>query len=180
MAVYKHLKELEDRGLVERHFKRDGVGRPKLVLKLAPSASSVFPQAYADITCAALHFIEEKLGREAVETALKRRQSKVLEEYRKRLQGETFEEKVRALARIRDSDGYMAEVRKTRSGNYELLEHNCPILAVAKTYGEACAVERELFQRLLNANIETTHRAAAGDHVCRFLIRPKTSAVKLR
>lgn len=173
MAVYKHVNELEKRGLVERMITRHGVGRPSITLKLAPTATSIFPQAYSSMTCAALEFIEEKLGRDAVETALRRRQNKVLADYRKRLAGETFDGKVRALAKIRDQDGYMAEVKRTRSGNFELLEHNCPILVVANKYWEACTVETELFQRLLNARVETTHRAAVGDHVCRFLIRPR-------
>ena len=67
----------------------------------------------------------------------------------------------------------MAESRGTPGPGYELLEFNCPILAVAEEFGEACTVERELFERVLNADVETTHRVVAGNQVCRFLIRPR-------
>jgi predicted ArsR family transcriptional regulator len=173
MAAYKHVRELEERGLVERFAKRMGVGRPRLGLRLASGASSIFPQAYSDLTCFALQYIEEKLGREGVETALRRRQMQVLSEYEKRVRGKTLEERVRELAELRDSEGYMAEVKVSPGGHYELLEYNCPILAVAERYWEACNVERELFRRVLGADVETTHRVVAGDHVCRFLIKAR-------
>jgi len=174
MAVYRHIRELEEAGLVERASKRIGVGRPRLSLKLAPGASSIFPKAYASITCAVLEFIEKKMGREAVEAALRSRQATVLPEYERKVQGDNLGERVHELAVIRDQEGYMAEVRGGAKGRYELFEYNCPIVAVAEKYGEACEVENELFRRVLKADVETTHRVVAGDHVCRFLIRPRT------
>ncbi len=53
MAVHKHAQELEERGLIERIPVRGTAGRPRLALRLAPSATSLFPRAYAGITCAA-------------------------------------------------------------------------------------------------------------------------------
>lgn len=113
------------------------------------------------------------MGRKAVEAALRRRQKAVLPEYERRVRGDALEARVHELAKLRDQEGYMAEVRGQPSGRFELLEYNCPILAVAEEYWEACAVENELFRRVLRADVETTHRVVAGDHVCRFLIRPK-------
>ena len=48
-------------------------------VRLASDASNTFPEAHSDITCAALEFVEEKLGRKTVETVLRRLQSRVLE-----------------------------------------------------------------------------------------------------
>ena len=67
----------------------------------------------------------------------------------------------------------MAELASARKNTFELLEHNCPVYAVADKYWEACAVERDLFQKLLHADVETSHRVVEGDAVCRFLIRPR-------
>jgi predicted ArsR family transcriptional regulator len=173
MAVYRHVKELEGAGLVERTTKRSGVGRPRLSLKLAPGASALFPKAYAAVTCAVLKFIEVKMGRDAVEEALRTRSQSVRQGYEKHVQGEDLGTRVRQLAKLRDQEGYMAEVRESAKGRYELFEYNCPILAIADTYWEACKVENDLFRRVLKADVETTHRVVAGDHVCRFLIRPR-------
>lgn len=173
MAVYKHVKELEHTGLVERFSKRTGVGRPRLGLRLAPGASAVFPKAYASVTCAVLEFVEQKMGREAVEAALKSRHKTILPTYQRHVRGDDLETRVRELADLRDREGYMAEVRGAPGGRFELLEYNCPILAIADKYWEACKVENELFRKVLRADVETTHRVVAGDHVCRFLIKPR-------
>jgi predicted ArsR family transcriptional regulator len=173
MAVYRHVKELEARGLIVREVRRSGVGRPKMLLKLAAAAKDMFPKAYAEFTCAALEFIEEKLGRKAVEEALRRRQRSVSEVYRVATQGKPFPEKVATLADLRERDGYMAELHRSGRGGFELLEHNCPVLAIAEKYWEACKVETELFRNVLDADVEATHRVVAGSHVCRFMIKPR-------
>src|SRR6266705_999507 len=158
MGVHKHVQELEERGLIERILVRGGTGRPRLALRLAPSATSLFPRAYAGVTCAALAYIEEKLGRKGVEEALRRRQTETLTGYRDQVKAETLAERVHHLA---------------GPAKFEILEHNCPILAVAENYWEACTIENELFRKVLDANVETTHRVVAGGNVCRFLVTPK-------
>jgi DeoR family suf operon transcriptional repressor len=173
MAVHKHAQELEERGMVERIPLRGTVGRPRLSLKLAPAAQNLFPRAYAAVTCAALAYIEDKLGRKGVEEALRRRQTETLKTYRDQVNAETLSDRVHQLAELRDKEGYMAEDHKAGPAKFEILEHNCPIIAIAENYWEACTVEREMFQKVLNADVDTTHRVVAGANVCRFLITPK-------
>lgn len=173
MAVHKHAKDLESQHLIERIPVRGQPGRPRLALRLAPSASNLFPKAYAGLTCAALAFVEKRLGREAVEELLRGRQAALLSEYREGVRADSLAERVRRLAALRQRDGYMAESRKGKRGSLEILEYNCPILAVAETYWEACRAETEMFQRVLGARVEASHRVVAGDPVCRFRITPK-------
>jgi len=67
----------------------------------------------------------------------------------------------------------MAEVAGRRRGSVELREHNCPIIALARQYPEACETERRMFESLLRARVDVSHRVVAGDPVCRFLIRER-------
>jgi len=173
MAVHKHVQELEERGMVQRTPLRGTKGRPRLMLQLAPGSQSLFPRAYAGVTCAALAYIEEKLGRKGVEEALRRRQTETVKTYRDQVNAETLPGRVHQLAELRDREGYMAEDHQAGPSKFEILEHNCPIIAIAENYWEACTVEREMFQKVLGANVETTHRVVAGANVCRFLISPK-------
>src|SRR3989449_10953076 len=173
MAVHKHAQELEERGLIERIPVRGTTGRPRLALRLAPSATSLFPRAYAGVTCAALAYIEEKLGRKGVEEALRRRQSQTLVGYKEKVDADSLAGRVEQLTMLRDQEGYMAEEKKAGPSKYEILEHNCPIIAIAEDYWQACTVENEMFRKVLDANVETTHRVVAGANVCRFLITPK-------
>ena len=173
MAVHKHVQELEDQGMIQRVTLRGAKGRPRHGLQLAPKASSLFPKAYAGVTCAALAYIEEKLGRKAVEDVLRRRQSETLPGYKEHVNAETLAGRVHQLAQLRDQEGYIAEDKKHGSSKFEILEHNCPIIAIAENYWEACTVENEMFRKVLDANVETTHRVVDGANVCRFLVTPK-------
>jgi DeoR family suf operon transcriptional repressor len=171
MATLKHMNALEGKGLVERFFPPGGRGRPRVFFRLTKRSTPLFPEAYAHMTGTALDFIERKLGRGAVEDLLKQRAQELYERNRGQLENLDLRGRVEQLAKIRDEGGYMAEVGSARKNTFELLEHNCPIYAVADKYWEACAVERDLFQKLLRADVETSHRVVAGDPTCRFLIR---------
>src|SRR5881396_2225026 len=174
MATLKHLTVLEGKGLVERSFRAGGRGRPRAFFALSERSSSLFPEAYTHMTLCALHFIEEKIGRDAIVRLLHQRAQEVLDANRNRVPDGSLKEKVAELVKIRDEGGYMAEVGHAGRNVVEMFEHNCPIMAVAETYPEACRVEREMFQNLLGADVETSHRVVAGDPVCRFLVRGRS------
>jgi predicted ArsR family transcriptional regulator len=185
MAVHKHLVLLQKRGLVESIEIRGHVGRPKMIYQLTSQSKTVFPKSYSAIATHALDFIERNMGKEAVEKVLHERQSELFDQYYERLRGLDFDKRVRELAKIRDEEGYMAESKKKTSkgsgsdnggelgGKHVLLEYNCPIIHIAEKHWEACSVETELFEKLLDAKIETTHRAAKGDLICKFLIKER-------
>src|SRR2546427_3534367 len=174
MATLKHMNGLEAKGLVERSFKAGGRGRPRAFFNLSKNSASLFPEAYTHMTLSALNFIEEKLGRDAVVRLLKQRAQEVLDANRNRIPDGGLTDRVGELVKIRDEGGYMAEVGHARKNVVEMLEHNCPIMAVAESYPEARGVEREMFQNLIRAEVETSHRVVAGDPVCRFLIRRRS------
>jgi predicted ArsR family transcriptional regulator len=176
MAVHKHLSVLQERGLVEGVETRGRVGRPKMAYQLTSQSKTVFPKSYSAIATHALDFIEKNMGKEAVERVLRERQGELFDQYYKRLKNRDFDKQVKELAKIRDEEGYMAESKKElkNSRKYVLLEYNCPIIHIAEKHWEACSIETELFEKLLGAEIETTHRAAKGDAICKFLIKERT------
>ena len=175
MAVHKHLALLQERGLVMSVETTGHVGRPRMIYKLTSQSRTIFPKSYSAIATHALDFIERNMGKAAVEKVLRERQSELFEQYYKRLRNLEFDKKVKELANIRDEEGYMAESRRERKnyGRHVLLEYNCPILHIAEKHWEACSTETELFENLLGADIETTHRAAKGDLVCKFVIKER-------
>jgi predicted ArsR family transcriptional regulator len=186
MAVHKHITVLQKRGLVESMETRGHVGRPRMVYQLTSQSKTVFPKSYSAIATHALDFIERNMGKEAVEKVLRERQDELFDQYYKRLRDLDFDKRVKELAKIRDEEGYMAESKKMTSkassidynaseqtGKHVLLEYNCPIIHIAEKHWEACSVETELFEKLLDAKIETTHRAAKGDLICKFLIKER-------
>jgi predicted ArsR family transcriptional regulator len=181
MAVHKHLVILQKRGLVESIEIRGNVGRPRMVYQLTSQSKTVFPKSYSAIATHALDFIERNMGKEGIEKVLHERQSELFDQYYKRLKNLNFDKQVKELAKIRDEEGYIAESKKESKnkssgddgGKYLILEYNCPIIHIAEKHWEACSTETELFEKLLGANIETTHRIAKGDSICKFVIKER-------
>jgi predicted ArsR family transcriptional regulator len=177
MAVHKHLAILQQRGLVASVKVRGNVGRPRMVYQLTSQSKTVFPRSYSAIATHALDFIERNMGKEGIEKVLRERQSELFDQYYKRLKNLNFDKQVKELAKIRDEEGYIAASKEDSKigseGKYVLLEYNCPIIHIAEKHWEACSTETELFEKLLGEDIETTHRAAKGDSICKFMIKQK-------
>ena len=172
MAIHKHLVNLQNRGLVESTDIRIGVGRPKMLYSLTSMGKTIFPKSYADIATIAIDFIEQNMGKNSVEAVLRQRQSNLYDKYYLRIKNLDFDHKVKELAKMRDEEGYIAESKKNQKNNsHTLLEYNCPIIMIAEKHWEACYIETDLFEKVLDAKIEVTHRAAKGDSVCKFMIK---------
>jgi DeoR family suf operon transcriptional repressor len=174
VAALRHLHRLEERALVSRALETGARGRPRVRFRLRASTASLFPQGYQEIAGCALRFVEARLGREAVVELLRDRAREVARRERHRFEGKDLVERASTLVRLREEMGYMAGSGPRRPGApLTILEHNCPILSLAREYGEACEVERELFEDLLGARVEAQHRVVAGDPVCRFVVHPR-------
>ncbi len=174
VATLRHLNRLEERALVSRTLETGGRGRPRARFRLKVASATLFPQAYSEMAGCALRFVQQRLGREAVVELLRERAREVARRERHRFEGKDLPERARALVQLREEMGYMAEPGARRPGApLTFVEHNCPILALAREYGEACDVERELFENLLGARVEAQHRVVAGDPVCRFVVHPR-------
>jgi len=171
VAALGHLQRLESDGLVGRSYQSGRVGRPRVLFRLTDRGGAFFPQSYTEMSLCALEFIEQRLGRSAVGELLSQRAAEVADRNWSRLRSGSLPDRVAELARVRTEGGYMAEVTDRRRSSVELREHNCPILAIAGRYPEACETERRLFERMLHAKVDVSHRVVAGDPVCRFLIR---------
>jgi DeoR family suf operon transcriptional repressor len=175
-AALGHLPQLEAEGVVERSYLAGRVGRPRVTFRLTARAVSLFPQGYTEMSLSALDFIQRRLGRDAVTQLLQERAHELEDRHRDRLTSPDLKQRVDELVRIRTEGGYMAETGGRARGSFQILEHNCPILALAGKFPEACETERRVFASLLKARVDVQHRMAAGDSVCRFLVRPARGA----
>ncbi len=173
VAALGHVEKLEAEGLVERSYRAGQVGRPRVQFRLAAKALTLFPQGYTEMSLCALAFVEQRLGRGAVSELLAQRAHEVEDRNASRLRDGRLADRVEQLVQIRTEGGYMAELGARRKGTVEMVEHNCPILAIAGRFPEACETERRMFESMLRARVVVSHRVVAGDPVCRFVIRER-------
>ncbi|KIL49512.1 helix-turn-helix transcriptional regulator [Jeotgalibacillus soli] len=173
MAVRKHLIKLEKDGVIATKAIKQPVGRPLQMYMLSKKAQDYFPKNYEGISVDILHDIKEIHGEESVELLFKKREDRLTQEYRGRLDEKTSpREKLNELAAIQNDKGYMAELTEVDENTFELTEYNCPIFSVAKDFKVACRCETELFKNILGTEqINRTCCQTDGDNYCKFLFK---------
>ena len=88
--------------------------------------------------------------------------------------GAALASRVRALARARDVEGYMAETEVQPDGSLLLVENHCPICAAAASCQGFCRSELQVFQRVLGegCRVERAEHLLSGGRRCVYVIRP--------
>lgn len=176
-AVRRHLDALAEAGFIEE---RDapgasrGRGRPARAYVLSAAGHSEMTGAYDDIATDALRFLHEHAGEQAVESFAAQRLTAAEERYRAAVEdaGDDLAARAEALARALSQDGYAATTRSvtTPSGEaavgLQICQGHCPMQHVASEFPQFCDAERDVFARLLGANVQRLATLAHGEHVC--------------
>jgi DeoR family suf operon transcriptional repressor len=175
-AVRQHLQGLAAADLVAHREERPGPGRPRHVYRLAPAAEGLFPRAYGELTVELLDYIDDE-DPELIARAFERRRRARVERTLERLGGLAFDARVAEVARVLDEDGYLADVEPLADGGgWQIVEHNCAILAVAQRYGHACGAEIAFLREVLpDADVTRVSHILTGAHACAYEVRRRAS-----
>lgn len=176
MGVRQHLAGLAARELVEpAPAVRQTRGRPVRLWRLTGRGHRRFPDGHAYLLLEMIDVVRAEGGDAALERCVAGCGAAQERRYRRELDGAggTLREKLERLVRLRDEEGYMAELRLLPDG-WLLIEHHCPILAAARACGRFCESELELFRALLagTAAVTRTEHALGGARRCAYRIRP--------
>lgn len=174
MGVRRHLKSLEQDGLIEVSVVRQAMGRPLYMFGLTPLGDEQFPRNYDHLMLELLEELADEQGPSAVHALFEGRKRKLLKRYAPQLSGESLRSRVRELADIQHAAGYMTSWEQEEDGSYSFYEYNCPISQVAKQYRRACECEKDMFEELLDAEVVRTDCLADGGRCCLYQIRPRT------
>jgi predicted ArsR family transcriptional regulator len=177
MGVRQHLAILERDGQVRSGGVRRGQGRPSRVYGITAEGDKVFPRTYEQTAVDLLGDLAALDGQAKVNALFEHRRRHQLAQYRGALAGKDLPERVAALARLRDDEGYCAESQAIDRDTFVLIEHNCPIRAVAEAFPAACACEAALFTDALEAGAVRTDHIAAGAPRCRYVITRRAESV---
>lgn len=174
VAVRQHLDRLAAEGLVIHEDRRESVGRPKRYWRLTESGHARFPDNHAGLTLELLTAAAAVFGAAGMEKLIAHREAATLETYKRQLAGaRSLRHKVKALAALRDLEGYMAEAREEGDGAFLLVENHCPICVAATRCQNLCRSELEIFRHALgrDVSVERTEHALAGARRCAYRIR---------
>lgn len=174
MGARGHLERLERDGLVRWHDQAAGRGRPRRLWRLTGTGHKHFPDRHDNLTADLLLHIRTLFGDDGLDRLIGEREQQQRERYGERLAGvDSAEEKLRALAEERSREGYMAEVIATDAGDWELIEHHCPICAAAETCQNFCRSELAVFRDALGPEyrVERDEHLMQDGQRCRYRIQ---------
>ncbi|GLQ16120.1 helix-turn-helix transcriptional regulator [Maritalea porphyrae] len=177
VAVRQHMEKLAQQGLVISEDRRESVGRPKKYWQLTEQGNSRFPDRHADLTLEMINSVVETFGEEGLNKLINKREKRSLEIYKPQVEkSDSLANKVKTLAKIREAEGYMAEVEQVEGG-FLLHENHCPICIAATSCQGFCRSELQLFQEVLgdNAEINRESHIVSGARRCTYRIVEKTS-----
>jgi predicted ArsR family transcriptional regulator len=166
--VRVHLRRLESEGVVEPALERPPRGRPVARYRLTPRADAEFPERYELFASRFVESVIRLQGAEAFQRVLAEWENALHAWIDERLP-KPPDERLRALARQQTEHGFMAAVR-TDDGGVSLVEHNCPILELARRHPEICAMEASLYSRVLRWKTTLSACRASGADACVFQI----------
>jgi len=178
VAVRQHLQALRDRGLVvSRTGAPVGRGRPAILWSLTEESRNLFPDRHGELALDLIGAVRKAFGEEGVEEMLRVRGRQQVRTYQTAIPdaGGSLIDRVRALAKVRSSEGYMAEARQEDDGSIILVEHHCPICVAARDCAGLCSTELDVFRRVLGrrVRIERTAHLLSGSDRCIYRITKK-------
>jgi predicted ArsR family transcriptional regulator len=170
-AIRKHLDAMLAAELVEIRDARDkgrrGRGRPAKAFVLTAAARETFPHFYDGIATAALRWIAEHHGPEAVSSFAASQVAALEERCRAAIceAGDDPIARAEALAEALTAEGYAANATTIASGG-QLCQHHCPVAHVAAEFPQLCDAETEVISRLIGTHVQRLATIAHGDGVC--------------
>jgi DeoR family suf operon transcriptional repressor len=188
-ALRRHLKALEEDGLVRHQRDVRGVGAPTYAFSLTPAGEALFPRSYVQVLATALEALRAQTGDMAVEAVLEAEWRRLADEAAPVLEALPLEERVPLVAELLTAKGYMAEVVPTvaespdddaAAANLQvtLRIHNCAVREIAERFPQACAVEEKFVERLLGVPlVRNAHRLGGCGH-CEYGVSGHLSTVK--
>lgn len=170
-AIRKHLDAMLAENLVEVRDARTvgprGRGRPAKAFVLTPAAREGFPHFYDGIATAALRWIAEHGGEEAVSAFAAAQVAALEERCRAALQSAGTDpiDRAEALAEALTAEGYAANASTIATGG-QLCQHHCPVAHVAAEFPQLCDAETAVISRLIGTHVQRLATIAHGDGVC--------------
>ncbi len=170
VCVRRHLSLLEQDGLIGYEKQRHERGRPRYIYRLTTKARCLFPQNYDVLAREILVEVERQYGSDGLERVLAGRANELIAQMRDELVGLGFDDRVKALARVLTSRGYVADSRRQRDGSYRLRHRHCPTESLAIAYPGICDEEVRIYREALGGEVMRECRIVDGHRDCEFRI----------
>ena len=167
-ALRRHLKALEDGGVVRFRREARGVGGPVYEYSLTEQGEQLFPRSYANPLADALEIVRTEQGTEGVVRIFRRRWQALAEAAEPVLASLPLVDRARALVEMLSANGYMAEVESASPNDALIREHNCAVREIALRFPEVCTAEAAFIEEFLGTAVSRQSHMMHGCKSCEY------------
>ncbi len=174
-AMRRHLRTLEQKGLVKSSPLSPGPGRPFNVWELTQKGKLSFNIKSQDFALTLLDSIsstlEEKSFKEILQTQAKKKELL----YKSKIGTSSFlKTRLEELIKLRREEGFFSELKKATNGKgWQIIEYSCSIKKIAEAYPTFCEEELDLIRQIFpECKVERKQWCIEDGHCCGFLISP--------
>lgn len=168
-AVRRHLDALIADGEAEARQASSraprGRGRPARQYLLTDAGRVRFGHGYDELAVAALRYLAEHGGADAVDGFARSRVEELLGAAGAQIAAATPDARADMLATVLTARGYAAQARAGGTG-VQLCQHHCPVAHVAAEFPVLCEAETKAFAEVLGTHVQRLATIARGDSAC--------------
>ena len=139
-----------------------------MVYRLTRRTHELFPTDSNHLTLELLTSVQKIYGINAPEKLLYNVFEKKTADLTAKAKGETVTERAKWLARVRDSEGCMAQFTTTEGGGPQILECHSPIMNLLDRYPIIARFEQDMFEAVLGTKVRREETRNSGLYECAF------------
>ena len=173
-VMRRHLRSLEEEGLVEASPAPEGPGRPSNLWHLTAAGRRQFPNGSEHFALGLLSSMASSLPADMVDQLLKRQAAEKAADYRRLIGEGDLQQRLERLVELRRREGHVAEFRPNPDGDgWVISEFHCSVMKIAEQFPCVCDQELQLIRHTFpDCAVERVHWLLDGGHACGFLLQP--------
>lgn len=162
MGVKQHCAELAKKGYLETTRRPKPMGRPERIYRVTSKLDELFPHAGEDLAVDLLKMAERAFGETGPQKLLYTYFQKRTERYAAKLKGETPQEKLLSLAKLRTADGCLSALELSENGDPVMIQFHCPMAKVAAAFPIVESLEHDMLEKLLQCSLGRSVEESSG------------------
>ncbi|MEB3307174.1 MAG: iron-sulfur cluster biosynthesis transcriptional regulator SufR [Cyanobacteriota bacterium] len=178
-VMRRHLRSLEEDGLVEASPASEGPGRPSNHWRLTSRGQDRFPDGSEHFALGLLESLADTLPAATVQELMARQASQKALSYLEQIGSGPLKDRIQKLVELRRREGYVAEVSadpELPATGWILSEFHCSVMRIAQQFPCVCDQELQLMRCTFpDCSVERVHWRLEAGHSCGFRVIPKDS-----
>jgi predicted ArsR family transcriptional regulator len=168
MGIKQHCLTLQRDGYLDTWRRPQKMGRPEMVYRLTRRSHDLFPIDSNQFTLELLKSVGDIYGANGPEKLLYNVFEKRTAELKAKVKGDNVVERGKWLAKVRDSEGYMAQFLPSEKDGPQVFECHSPIFNLLEKYPIIGRLEQDLFEAVLGPSVRREETRTSGLYECAF------------